>query len=133
MFSDRRLRHNKGMSIRSYLGVFIALPALAWLAACGGVSTPTFPDQSSVPFSATELRAGDGAEAVTGKTLTVNYAGWLYSPTAAENKGSLFNTNAGGTPVTFWLGAGQVIPGWDQGLPGLKPGGVRPLVIPPSL
>jgi len=121
------------MSIRSYLGVFIALPALAWLAACGGVSTPTFPDQSSVPFSATELRAGDGVEAATGKTLTVNYAGWLYSATAADNKGSLFDTNVGRTPLTFLLGAGQVIPGWDQGLQGLKAGGVRRLVIPPSL
>jgi len=81
----------------------------------------------------TELRAGDGAEAITGKTLTVNYAGWLYSPTAAENKGSLFDTNVGGTPLKFVLGAGQVIPGWDQGLAGLKAGGVRRLVIPPSL
>src|SRR3954447_7993914 len=106
MFSDRRLRHNKGMSIRSYLGVFIALPALAWLAACGGGSTPTFPDQSSVPFSATELRAGGGVEGETEKTLTVIYAGCLYSATAADNKGSLFDTNVGRTPLTFLLGAG---------------------------
>jgi FKBP-type peptidyl-prolyl cis-trans isomerase FkpA len=101
--------------------------------ACGGTSTPTFPDQSSVAFSLTDLRAGDGAEAATARTLTVNYAGWLYSPTATDNKGTLFDTSVGRAPLTFLLGAGQVIPGWDQGLVGLKVGGVRRLVIPPSL
>jgi FKBP-type peptidyl-prolyl cis-trans isomerase len=81
----------------------------------------------------TDLRAGTGAEAVNGKVLTVNYAGWLYSSTAAENKGSLFDTSVGRSPYTFTLGAGSVIRGWDQGLVGMKVGGVRRLVIPPDL
>jgi FKBP-type peptidyl-prolyl cis-trans isomerase FkpA len=110
------------------MGVLLTL-----LAGCGGISTPTAPDQSKVPFSQAELRAGTGSEAATGKTLSVNYAGWLYDPAATDNKGALFDTNVGGAAFTFTLGVGQVIAGWDEGLVGLKVGGVRRLVIPPSL
>ena len=110
--------------------VFVILSVVA---GCGGTSLPTAPDQSSIQFSQSELRAGTGAEATAGKRITVNYAGWLYSPSAPDNKGELFDTNVGRGPGTFTLGAGQVIPGWDQGLVGLKVGGVRRLVVPPSL
>lgn len=124
----------KVMSTRGcYFSFVLILPILALVAACSATSTPTFPDQSSVSFSVTDLRAGNGAQAATGSTLTVTYEGWLYSATATDNKGALFDSNVGGTPLTFLLGAGQVIPGWDQGLVGLKVGGVRRLVIPPSL
>src|SRR5438309_1930923 len=122
-----------GMSTHSYFSLVIALAVVALLAGCGGSSTPTAPDQSSVPFSQAELREGTGAEATSGKRLAVNYAGWLYSPTAAENKGALFDTSVGRGAFSFTLGIGQVIAGWDQGLAGLKVGGVRRLVIPPSL
>src|SRR3982750_482623 len=96
--------------------VAAALPLLAFLAvsACGGNSGPTAPDQSNIPFSTAELRAGTGTEAANGRRLIVNYAGWLYSNTAAENKGTLFDTNVGRAAFAFTLGAGQVIPGWDQ-------------------
>ena len=109
------------------------LPVLFLLAACGGDSNPVAPTIPSQPFTITDLRAGTGAEAVTGKVLTVNYAGWLYSTTAAENKGTLFDTSVGRAPFSFTLGAGDVIRGWDQGLVGMKVGGVRRLVIPPEL
>jgi FKBP-type peptidyl-prolyl cis-trans isomerase FkpA len=110
------------------------LPVLVLLAACGGDSNPVAP--TTIPpqlFAVTDLRVGTGAEAVNGKRLTVNYAGWIYSATAAENKGSLFGTSAGGTPFAFTLGAAAVIPGWEQGLVGMKVGGVRRLVVPPAL
>jgi FKBP-type peptidyl-prolyl cis-trans isomerase FkpA len=121
------------MSRHSYFSLVVALPVVAFLSGCGGSSTPTAPDQSNIPFSQAELRAGTGAEATAGNRLSVNYAGWLYSPTAADNKGALFDTSVGRGVFSFTLGAGQVIAGWDQGLVGLKVGGVRRLVIPPSL
>ena len=113
------------------------VPLIALLVACGGGgdsdSNPIAPTTPPQPFTQTDLRVGTGAEAVNGKRLTVNYAGWLYSASAAENKGSLFGTSVGGTPLSFTLGAAAVIPGWDQGLVGMKVGGVRRLVIPPAL
>lgn len=108
-----------------------ALAALA--AACGGNSSPTAPDQRNVQFSQTDLRVGTGAEATTGKRITVNYSGWLYSEAAEQNKGTLFDTSSGRQPIQFVLGAGSVIRGWDQGLVGMKVGGIRRLVIPPDL
>ena len=70
---------------------------------------------------------GTGAEAADGKSLTVNYTGWL------ADSGLQFDTTQGKQPFTFILGTGQVIPGWDQGLRGMKVGGKRTLIIPPGL
>ncbi len=94
--------------------------------------SPTGPTPG-VPFSSTDLRIGTGAEAQSGRRLTVNYSGWLYQTGALDNKGRLFDTSAGGQPFTFVLGAGQVIRGWDQGVAGMRVGGVRRLVLPPDL
>jgi FKBP-type peptidyl-prolyl cis-trans isomerase FkpA len=102
------------------------------LTGCGGGDGPTAPSVN-VPLSVTELRAGTGREAVAGKAVTVHYTGWLYDPNQPNNKGSQFDTSVNGQPYSFVLGAGAVIPGWDQGLVGLKVGGVRQLVIPPDL
>src|SRR5512134_1363111 len=85
------------------------------------------------PFSQTDVRVGTGAEAVSGAVLEVHYTGWLYDGTKAENKGLQFDSSAGGDPLSFTLGAGRVISGWDQGLVGMRAGGLRRLVIPPSL
>ncbi len=102
------------------------------MAACGG-SSPSSPSTASAPYSTSDLKAGTGTEATTGKRLTVNYTGWLYSSTASGNKGSQFDTSVGKAPYTFTLGAGQVIKGWDQGLVGMRVGGQRRIVIPPEL
>lgn len=69
---------------------------------------------------------GTGAEATAGATITVNYTGKFQN-------GTVFDTSIGKAPFTFQLGAGNVIPGWDQGLQGMKVGGKRLLIIPPSL
>ncbi len=70
---------------------------------------------------------GTGAEAVAGKSITVNYVGVL-------TDGTKFDSSIDrGTPFTFTLGAGQVIEGWDLGVTGMKVGGKRILVIPPNL
>ena len=102
-------------------------------AACGGSKSPTDPSQGlNVPFSQTDLVVGTGRQAATGNSVTVNYSGWLYNPSAAENKGQLFDTSIGKAPFQFTLG-GNVISGWNQGVVGMAVGGKRRLVIPPSL
>ena len=103
--------------------------AIATLAACGS-SSSTSPSPS---FSQSDLRVGTGAEATAGKRLTVNYTGWLYDASRAENKGQQFDTSVGRQPFVFTLGAGQVIRGWDQGFTGMRVGGMRRLVVPPEL
>lgn len=86
-----------------------------------------------------DTTVGTGAEAVPGKSLTVNYTGWLYVPTAADLHGTQFDTSigAGKTPFVFTLGSGtsvgSVILGWDRGVVGMKVGGKRTLIIPPEL
>ncbi len=96
--------------------------------ACGGnSSTPTAPS-ANVPFSTVDVRVGTGAEANTGRAATVTYSGYLYSATAAENKGTRFDAGT----FTFTVGTG-VIAGFSQGVIGMRVGGIRRVIIPPSL
>lgn len=74
---------------------------------------------------------GTGEEAVSGQHVSVHYTGWLYSNGV---KGAKFDSSKDrGDAFKFYLGAGQVIKGWDQGVPGMRVGGTRVLVIPPEL
>ena len=76
----------------------------------------------------TEVSEGDGAEAVAGRTVHVHYVG------VAHSTGKEFDASYNrGEPLSFRLGTGQVITGWDQGVQGMKVGGRRRLVIPPHL
>ena len=74
-----------------------------------------------------DIVVGTGATADTGDTITVHYIGRFQDGSQFD---SSYDRN---TPFTFLLGAGQVIAGWDQGIPGMKVGGQRRLTIPPSL
>ena len=75
-----------------------------------------------------DLVKGKGATAKAGSQVSVNYSGVAYST------GSEFdNSYDRGQPFEFALGAGEVIPGWDQGVEGMKVGGRRQLTIPPEL
>lgn len=74
-----------------------------------------------------DLKVGTGAEAVTGKRVTVNYIGTLTNGTKFD---SSYDRNQS---FSFNLGAGEVIKGWDQGVAGMKVGGKRRLTIPPNL
>lgn len=76
-------------------------------------------------------KVGTGAEAVKGKTVSVHYTGWLDEKGA---KGKKFDSSRDrGVPIEFALGTGRVIPGWDEGLQGMKVGGTRTLMIPAKL
>ena len=91
----------------------------------------TSPDDSNTAV-VTELLAedivvGSGAEATSGATISVHYTGRLLNGTKFDS--SLDR----GTPFSFTLGVGQVIPGWDQGVQGMKVGGTRKLTIPSNL
>ena len=116
------------------LATTLVLLGAVVLTGCGGGSdTPSSPSTPGAPFSQTDLRVGTGAEAVNGRTLSVNYTGWLYASTQPEQKGQQFDSSAGRGPFSFVLGAGRVIQGWERGVPGMRVGGLRRLVIPPEL
>jgi FKBP-type peptidyl-prolyl cis-trans isomerase len=131
--------------------VFIALVAtLALAVACGSsekeTTTPTGTSAATAaqtgggppPVSAQptvtasglqiiEIKVGTGAEAQKGQTVSVDYTGWLADGTKFDS--SLDR----GQPITFVLGGGQLIPGFDEGVVGMKIGGQRRLIIPPDL
>jgi len=78
-----------------------------------------------------DVKIGDGPEAKKGMIVSVHYTGWLYKN---GTKGAEFDSSAkAGKPITFRLGAGQVIKGWDEGVAGMKVGGKRTLIIPSEL
>jgi FKBP-type peptidyl-prolyl cis-trans isomerase len=84
-------------------------------------------EQSEEEMKIEDIKVGTGEEAVAGKNVTVHYTGTL-------TDGTKFDSSLDrGTPFTFSLGSGEVIPGWDQGVAGMKAGGKRKLTIPPSL
>ncbi len=75
-----------------------------------------------------DIIVGQGAEAVKYSIVTINYTGWLEDGTKFDS-----SLNPGREPLRFTLGAGQMIQGFDQGIPGMKVGGKRKLTIPPNL
>jgi len=85
-------------------------------------------------FIKTDTQLGEGAEAQSGQTVIVHYTGWLYDEGAPDNKGSKFDSSLDrNDPFSFPLGAGHVIQGWDEGVAGMKEGGLRTLLIPSEM
>ncbi len=81
-----------------------------------------------------DTKLGEGAEAQAGQNVVVHYTGWLFDETAPDNKGAKFDSSLDrNDPFSFPLGAGHVIQGWDQGVVGMKEGGLRTLVIPAEM
>ena len=123
-----------------FLGVLLvgAIVAIVVVVATGGddesSSAPTKP-AVEVPdgpppkqLEINDITEGDGAEAKPGDAVTVEYVGVNYSD------GSEFDSSwERPDPFSLQLGSGQVIPGWDQGVVGMKPGGRRKLIIPADL
>ena len=78
-----------------------------------------------------DTKVGTGAAPKTGQTCVMHYTGWLWS---ARGKGQKFDSSKDhGEPFPFKLGAGEVIPGWDEGVATMKAGGKRELIIPSEL
>jgi FKBP-type peptidyl-prolyl cis-trans isomerase FkpA len=81
-----------------------------------------------------DVKVGDGAEARAGRVVRVHYTGWLYDASAADKRGQKFDSSKDSNrPFDFTLGAREVIPGWDEGVAGMKVGGTRILTIPPDM
>ncbi|MDB5746480.1 MAG: peptidylprolyl isomerase [Massilia sp.] len=118
-------------STLSALGLALFLAAGAAAAAAPAAPAATAPRAQQL--QKIDKAVGKGKEAVAGKTVTVHYTGWLYSPKSPKSQGARFDSSVGGEPFTFPLGAGAVIPGWDQGVSGMKVGGKRTLIIPSAL
>ena len=116
--------------------IFVTLlVCLGAFTACSSSTTPSGNGGGVTSLQMTDVKVGTGAEAANGKMVTVHYTLWLYSSSAADHRGTKVQSSRdpGGQPFTFTLGVGQVITGWDQGVPGMRVGGQRTLVIPPSL
>jgi len=117
-------------ALASVLGVLVLVLLPVVTAGCG--DSPSTPSDYA-PYSQIDLVFGEGASAETGKTLTINYNGWLYDSDAPDRKGVQFASSVTSGLMVFVAGGGEVIQGWEQGVIGMREGGIRRLVIPPSL
>ena len=103
------------------------------LAGCERSNPPAQSEAAAIPFQKIDTVVGTGKEALAGANVVVNYTGWIYEPNSPQQHGAQFDSSIGRKPFSFPLGAGQVIPGWDQGVQGMKVGGKRTLVVPAAL
>lgn len=129
--------------MKKSLSVFLTVLALVFLASCGDDGPAGPKDPTELEFAAflgvnldemsktelgtyyKDLVVGDGPTVAAGDSITVHYEGWLHDGTKFDS------SRDRGEPASFSLN--QVILGWQDGVPGMKVGGVRKLVIPPQL
>ncbi|MET3108655.1 FKBP-type peptidyl-prolyl cis-trans isomerase FkpA [Oxalobacteraceae bacterium GrIS 2.11] len=126
--------------MNSSLQIIAVLVTAVALCACDrSDSKVSIPNQVPVTqLSIRDTQPGTGAQARKDSRVTVHYTGWLYDSGAPQFHGKQFDSSLGDDnnqprPFSFVLGAKQVIPGWDQGVPGMKVGGKRILIIPGDL
>ncbi|VXC16178.1 FKBP-type peptidyl-prolyl cis-trans isomerase [Massilia sp. 9I] len=100
------------------------------LAGCKRNEAPQATQAGAVALQKIDTVIGTGQEAVAGSTAVVNYTGWLYEPKAEAQHGAQFDSSVGREPFSFQVAGGQVIPGWDEGVQGMKVGGKRTLIVP---
>lgn len=121
---------------RQFLWSTAVAIAAATATACSGSDsndsptepTPT-PPTGPATLQITDLIVGEGTEAVNGRTALINYALWHFDPNGADQKGAGIETG----PFSWLIGGNGAIAGMNQGVLGMKVGGRRRLVIPPSL
>lgn len=114
----------------------LLLPLCAWLAIAATAPAQQPAEQAQPPegLLVTDLVNGIGDEALPGMTLVVHYTGWLFDAKSRDGRGKKFDSSRDRKqPFSFPLGGGHVIRGWEQGVTGMKVGGLRRLVIPPLL
>lgn len=122
---------------------FLILLTLLTFVGCGGSSepaAPTSPSPTPAPptgpatLQTVDLVTGTGEEATGSRTVVVHYTLWLYDPAGPDTKGAAIESSRNaGQPFSFRLGTNAVIPGFEQGVTGMRVGGVRRVTIPPSL
>jgi FKBP-type peptidyl-prolyl cis-trans isomerase len=111
--------------MKSFLAALITLGLLSSTFSQGATMSATTTTASGLKYE--DVKQGDGDVATVGKTVSVHYTGWL-------TNGKKFDSSKDrGQPFEFPLGGGRVIKGWDEGVQGMKVGGVRKLTIPPEL
>ena len=107
--------------------IVVAMVAVVGLAGCGGGQSNVPAPQGPTTLQIEDLVVGTGATAVAGDTITVNYVGTFLD-------GRKFDASADhGGPISFQVGVGKLIKGWDLGIPGMKVGGKRRLTVPSDL
>jgi FKBP-type peptidyl-prolyl cis-trans isomerase FkpA len=112
--------------MRKLLIVTLSLTLMFMLAACKKENTVEKVTQPG-GLVIEDTKVGTGPEAKAGQTVSVHYTGWL-------TDGKKFDSSKDrNEPFEFHLGGGEVIPGWDQGVVGMKVGGIRKLTIPSAL
>ena len=117
----------------SFYALVISLACAPHIALAATPAAPATAAPATTGLQKIDSVVGNGNLAVAGSTVSVHYTGWLHAPQAALQHGAQFDSSRDGTPFTFVLGAGKVIPGWDQGVAGMKVGGKRTLIIPAAL
>ncbi len=110
------------------------LPAIAQTTTAPPAKGTSKLDAKPTELKKIDTKQGTGAEALSGKPVIVHYTGWLYDASKPDGKGAKFDSSRDRqVPFGFFLGAGKVIKGWDEGVVGMKVGGQRTLVIPPAM
>jgi peptidylprolyl isomerase len=125
-------------NVEKFIILLLLIVAVS-IPACSQKEATTVPEKAAEPqavsgavktasgLSYTDIVKGTGAAPTSGKNVTVHYTGWL------EN-GKKFDSSVDrGQPFVFRIGAGEVIPGWDEGVMSMRVGGKRKLVIPSAL
>jgi FKBP-type peptidyl-prolyl cis-trans isomerase FkpA len=121
------------VNFRAHSLLCIAALTLAVFTGCAG-SEDNMADSGIITMQSQDVTPGTGAEATKGQTVRVHYTGWLYDAAAGDKRGRQFDSSKDrNEPFEFRLGAGEVITGWDEGVAGMKVGGLRILTIPPVM
>jgi len=117
--------------VAAALLALILVSALTGCGSSGGSGDSSFETTSS-GLKTKDTKVGNGETVKAGDTVTAHYTLWLYE---GGKKGTKIQSSLdnGGQPITLQLSEDQVIKGWVQGIPGMKVGGTRELIIPPAL
>jgi len=121
------------MMKRLFYSCLIGVSLTLALAGCDRSRGPAQAQAAAIPMQTIDTVTGSGKEAVAGANVVVNYTGWIYEPNSPQQHGAQFDSSIGRSPFSFPLGAGQVIPGWDEGVKGMKVGGKRTLIVPAAM
>jgi len=117
-----------GAAAAALILISLTAPSPAAFGAADGAPGKMIELLDGLKYSDTTL--GTGIEATRAHKVSIHYTGWLSNN---GDKGRKFDSSVGGAPFSFTLGTKQVVPGFDEGVSGMKVGGKRTVIIPPEL